>query len=97
MEAGRGSAGGPSFSSSPGPGLETSLTHMRILRGRNLTAMSDSNTAKWMCEACGFIYDPEEGDPDGGIPAGTPFEAIPDTWYCPVCGAKKSEFVLYED
>lgn len=48
---------------------------------------------QWICEPCGFIYDPEEGDPDGGIPAGTAFEDIPDGWCCPVCGARKSDFV----
>ena len=52
---------------------------------------------KWICESCGFIYDPEEGDPDGGIPPGTAFEDIPDTWFCPVCGARKRDFTLYED
>lgn len=52
---------------------------------------------RWICESCGFTYDPEYGDPDGGIPPGTPFSAIPDTWQCPVCGARKSEFVLLED
>jgi rubredoxin len=50
----------------------------------------------WICENCGFIYDPVEGDPDGGIPAGTPFEDIPATWFCPVCGARKSDFTPYE-
>ena len=40
-----------------------------------------------------FIYDPADGDPDGGIPAGTSFEEIPDTWFCPVCGARKRDFV----
>ena len=49
------------------------------------------------CESCGFIYDPEEGDPDGGIPAGTAFADIPDTWFCPVCGARKRDFVPCED
>jgi rubredoxin len=52
---------------------------------------------RWICESCGFIYDPDEGDPDGGIPAGTAFEDIPDTWFCPVCGARKRDFVPYED
>jgi rubredoxin len=47
---------------------------------------------QWICESCGFIYDPEEGDPDGGVPVGTPFEEIPDDWVCPVCGARKREF-----
>ena len=35
----------------------------------------------WICESCGFIYDPAIGDPDGGIPPGTAFEDIPDTWF----------------
>jgi len=48
----------------------------------------------WICDACGWIYDPAEGDPDGGIAPGTPFDQIPDDWCCPVCGAKKSDFVL---
>jgi rubredoxin len=52
---------------------------------------------KWMCESCGFIYDPEIGDPDGGIPPGTAFEDIPETWFCPVCGARKRDFTPYED
>ena len=51
---------------------------------------------QWICESCGFIYDPAEGDPDGGIPAGTAFADIPDTWFCPVCGARKRDFVRYE-
>ena len=51
---------------------------------------------RYMCESCGFIYDPAEGDPDGGIPAGTEFADIPDTWFCPVCGARKKEFAPYD-
>jgi rubredoxin len=51
---------------------------------------------QWICESCGFIYDPAEGDLDGGIPAGTAFADIPDTWFCPVCGARKRDFVPYE-
>lgn len=47
---------------------------------------------KYQCSVCGWIYDPEVGDPDGGIAAGTPFEQIPDSWVCPMCGAAKSEF-----
>ncbi len=47
---------------------------------------------KYKCTVCGYIYDPEVGDPDGGIKPGTPFEEMPDDWVCPVCGADKSEF-----
>jgi len=48
--------------------------------------------AKYRCTVCGYIYDPEEGDPDGDIKPGMPFEEIPDDWVCPICGAAKSEF-----
>jgi rubredoxin len=51
----------------------------------------------WMCTSCGFIYDPDEGDPDGGVPPGTAFDDIPDDWFCPVCGARKSDFEPYEE
>lgn len=48
--------------------------------------------AKYKCSVCGYIYDPELGDPDGGIKPGTPFEKLPDGWICPVCGAAKDQF-----
>ncbi|MFB0566499.1 MAG: rubredoxin [Candidatus Aminicenantaceae bacterium] len=47
---------------------------------------------KWECTACGYIYDPEKGDPDHGINPGTPFEALPDDWVCPQCGVSKEFF-----
>ncbi len=55
-----------------------------------------TNMAKYECTVCGYIYDPEKGDPDGGIAPGTPFEKIPDSWACPICGAAKSEFKKVE-
>ena len=48
---------------------------------------------KYKCTICGYIYDPKQGDPDGGIKPGTSFEDIPDTWVCPICGATKDLFV----
>jgi len=48
---------------------------------------------KYVCTACGYVYDPEQGDPDSGIKPGTLFDEIPDDWVCPVCGAPKSMFV----
>ena len=48
--------------------------------------------AKYRCQVCGYIYDPANGDPEGKIPPGTPFEKLPEDWTCPVCGAAKSEF-----
>ena len=47
---------------------------------------------KYICIPCGWVYDPEIGDPDGGIAPGTAFEDIPDDWVCPLCGAGKDEF-----
>jgi rubredoxin len=47
---------------------------------------------RYVCNVCGWVYDPEAGDPDSGIPAGTSFEDLPDDWVCPVCGASKAEF-----
>ena len=47
---------------------------------------------KYRCTVCGYIYDPEMGDPDSGIKPGTPFEELAADWVCPVCGADKSQF-----
>lgn len=47
---------------------------------------------KYVCSICDYVYDPQAGDPDNGIPPGTPFDGLPDDWACPVCGASKDEF-----
>ena len=47
---------------------------------------------KYVCDVCGYIYDPAEGDPDNGVQAGTEFKDIPEDWVCPLCGAEKSDF-----
>ncbi len=47
---------------------------------------------KYICDVCGYIYDPEKGDPSNGVAAGTPFESLPEDWVCPDCGADKSMF-----
>ena len=51
---------------------------------------------KYKCTICGYIYDPEQGEPVGGAEPGTPFEEVHDEWFCPVCGATKNEFEFYE-
>jgi rubredoxin len=51
---------------------------------------------KFKCTVCGYIYDPEEGDPSAGIASGTHFNDLPADYICPVCGAGKDEFVLFE-
>jgi rubredoxin len=47
---------------------------------------------KYVCAICGYVYDPEQGDPDNGVAAGTKWEDVPDDWECPVCGASKADF-----
>lgn len=47
---------------------------------------------KYVCSACGYVYDPEKGDPDNGVNPGTAFENLPDDWVCPLCGVSKDEF-----
>ena len=52
---------------------------------------------KYVCIACGYIYDPSEGDPDNGIVPGTSFEALPEDWLCPLCGVGKDQFEQVEE
>jgi len=51
---------------------------------------------KYVCKICGYVYNPDKGDPDGGIVPGTAFEDIPDDWVCPLCGAAKADFEKQE-
>jgi len=52
---------------------------------------------KYVCKVCGYLYDPQIGDEDGGIAPGTAFKDIPEDWVCPVCGVGKEDFELAED
>ena len=47
---------------------------------------------KHVCDACGYVYDPKEGDPDNGVKPGTAFESIPASWVCPLCKQTKDQF-----
>jgi rubredoxin len=47
---------------------------------------------RYVCTICGWVYDPEQGDPDNGVAPGTKWEDVPDDWECPVCGAPKDDF-----
>jgi rubredoxin len=46
---------------------------------------------------CGYVYDPEEGDPDNMILPPKTFEDLPEDWVCPKCGAEKEFFEKLED
>jgi rubredoxin len=52
---------------------------------------------KYICDLCGYVYDPEIGDEAAGIEPGTSFEDLPDDWVCPLCGATKDDFSPVED
>ena len=83
MAAGRGTAGSTG-------GAAVLVTGARM-------AAETTTKQLYICTSCGFIYDPDEGDPDGGVPPGTAFDDIPDDWFCPVCGARKADFEPYEE
>jgi flavin reductase (DIM6/NTAB) family NADH-FMN oxidoreductase RutF/rubredoxin len=50
-------------------------------------------SVKFVCPACGYIYDPNMGDPENGIPPGTPYKDLPESWACPLCSTEKTDFV----
>ena len=52
---------------------------------------------KYQCTVCGYVYEPEKGDPDNGVEPGTAFDDVPEDWTCPECGAEKSMFEPMEE
>lgn len=58
-----------------------------------MTETAATDLDRYECRACGYIYEPEKGQPEKGIPPGTSFKALPSDWRCPVCGVKKAAFV----
>ena len=53
--------------------------------------------AVYVCVLCGYEYDPVAGDPDHGIEEGTDFDALPEDFECPLCGASKEDFEETKD
>ncbi len=51
---------------------------------------------KYVCDVCGYVYDPTVGDPDNGIQPGTSFENLPESWTCPLCAVGKEDFSVEE-
>lgn len=49
-------------------------------------------TGKYICSVCGYVYDPELGDPEHGVPAGTAFADLPADWRCPRCRQSRDKF-----
>ena len=53
---------------------------------KGAVSKKEAATMRYKCRICGYVYSPLRGEPHNGIPAGTPFEDLPDTYLCPVCG-----------
>jgi rubredoxin len=51
---------------------------------------------RYQCDVCGYVYDERDGDAGEGVAAGTRWEALPDDWVCPDCGAGRDAFVPFE-
>ena len=58
----------------------------------NIHLLKTTTMKKYVCDPCGYVYDPELGDPDNGIAPGTAFEDLPEDWVCPICGVGKEDF-----
>ncbi|MDD6364031.1 MAG: rubredoxin [Bacteroidales bacterium] len=47
---------------------------------------------KYVCDVCGWVYDPEVGCPEAGVAPGTPWEEVPEDFLCPLCSVGKDQF-----
>lgn len=66
-------------------------TYNKIL-DKKINDKEEKKMDKYVCNVCGYVYDPDKGDPDNGIKPGTKFEDVPKEWVCPICGASKDQF-----
>jgi rubredoxin len=72
--------------------MQPTPTHFE---GANLGDVDRTDTHRPLqCGGCGWVFDPEHGDPLWGVPAGTPFAALPDHWHCPQCDAPRDGFIV---
>ena len=55
-----------------------------------------SETQRYECTECKYIYNPKFGNEKAGIKPGTSFEELPEDWVCPVCGEGKDMFEIHE-
>lgn len=63
-----------------------------ITNGNNYQIQEVIVMKKYVCDPCGYEYDPEIGDPENGVAPGTAFEDLPEDWVCPICGMGKDVF-----
>lgn len=65
--------------------------------GLILVPSGENRMDLYECLICGYIYNPEAGDPSSGIPPGVEFSDLPKDWVCPECGAEKDQFVIVQE
>jgi rubredoxin/flavin reductase (DIM6/NTAB) family NADH-FMN oxidoreductase RutF len=75
---------------------KTAATYIKT-KTRTQNPKGAKKMGKYRCIICGYIYDPEVGDPDSDVEPGTAFNDLPDDWVCPDCGAEKDEFEPLEN
>lgn len=64
------------------------MVHTQVNSMKKAKKGAATSVKRYKCVYCGYIYSSLRGEPQNGIPAGTAFEDIPDTYICPVCGAE---------
>lgn len=79
----------------PGRCSLVTILYLSLRKQRLIKTVTDMK--KYICNVCGYIYDPAAGDPDSGVAPGTAFEDIPEDWVCPLCGVGKEDFSPVED
>lgn len=57
-----------------------------------LLEKGDVDMKRMVCTICGYVYDPDVGDPDNDVEKGTDFDDVDENWICPICAANKDEF-----
>ncbi len=68
-------------------------TYVDPKKNKNTNPIKDTKmNEKYVCDVCGYVYDPAAGDPDNGVAANTPFDALPSDWACPLCAVDTSNF-----
>jgi len=60
--------------------------------GSCIEGKEKARMCKYVCDVCGYVYDPAVGDEENGVEPGTAFEGLPDDWVCPLCGVGKEDF-----
>ncbi len=80
-------------------GLDVLVLHFpRVVAAQTVAVPQVARSAPgariWQCALCAFVYDEAKGMPQDGIAPGTPWEDVPETWFCPDCSASKSDFQM---